>query len=184
MRQRLDSPAAQCLRLAHEVLHAPYREDACKSADRRMAEDRQSGARRHVTRLDVTICVLSAPHRQRHRTHDLHSIFRRAASSANAHVNLRVGPKWKHAKASIGLKTLAIAHGKRRPTENRVRWRPLDMRLCLWVAWVTRHRRLSVALPRCLLRLPRARGRPGSPNEIRAEFRCVPGDMRDLKSKP
>jgi hypothetical protein len=123
----------------------------------------------------------SAPHRQRCRTHDLHSIFRRAASSANACVNLRVGPIWKHAKASIGLKTLAIAYGKRRPTENRVRWRPLDMRLCLWVAWVTRHRRLSVALPRWLLRLLRARGRPASPNEIRAEFRCVPGDMRDLK---
>ncbi|KAM0712601.1 hypothetical protein Q7P35_000047 [Cladosporium inversicolor] len=47
---------------------------------------------------------------ERHRTHDLHSIFRRAASSANARVNSRVGPKWKHAKASVGLKSLAIAH--------------------------------------------------------------------------
>jgi hypothetical protein len=43
--------------------------------------------------------------------HDLHSIFRRAASSANARDNLRVGPKSKYARASIRLKTLAVAYG-------------------------------------------------------------------------
>jgi hypothetical protein len=104
-------PAAQRPRFARK--YVPRRR-VLDSADRRRAEGHTARYSQHVIRLDVTFCVLSAssaPHRQRHRMHDLHSIFRRGASSANARDILRVGPKIKHANAFIGLKTLAIAYG-------------------------------------------------------------------------